>query len=163
MATFSAVPAVVNYLYTTFTAAVTLGGASPAVTIRVGPALGAFSPRVLWLAMDDPYGTQPSTPAGASSTQEWVGMPARQKNEDLIIDCCAESWSGSTDTVTAMNDAYTITAAVETLLLTDVGLGGQVLFQNPGVTNSQLRWHQGEGGAAAQVLFQITAKARLGN
>lgn len=163
MADYSCVPAVVTYLVNTFTAASTLGAASPPVVVRTGPQLGSFAPLVLWVAIDDPYGTQGGVPAGAHSEQEWAGMPARLRNEVVDIYCCAEAWSGGTDTLTAMNAAYGITAAVETLLLADVGLGGNVLFEFPGFTGADLRWHQGDGGCAAQVLFRIAVKARLGH
>lgn len=161
----SVVPAVINYMVTTFTAANTLGAATPPVSIRLGPFLTqAFSQLTLWVGIDDPYGTQPGTPTGAVHDQVQVGMPSGWRDETASIFCCAEAWSGSTDTLTALNAAYGILAAAENVLRINVGLGDSTgrRWQFPGVTGGTLRWHQGEGGAAAQVLFRVDYKARIG-
>jgi len=164
MPSTSQVPAVIGYLIDTFTAAATLGAASPAVSIRCGPELsGDFSQFALFVGVDDPtLIEQGSPPTGATSNQTWVGMGARTRDEDLSIYCTAEAWSGDTGIRAAMDAVYGIVAAVETLLLADVYMGGFALFEAPGSTGHTLKWQQGEGGLAAHVSFRIDAKARLG-
>jgi hypothetical protein len=159
MAATSQVPTVIGYLVDTFTAAATLGAATPPVSVRCGPQLsGDFSQLALFVGVDDP--TQ-STPTAATSDQTWVGMGARARDEQLSVFCTAEAWSGETTTRDAMDAVYGIVAAVETLLLADVYMGGLALFEAPGSTGHTLKWQQGEGGLAAHVSFRIDVKARL--
>ena len=159
----SQVPNVIGYLIDTFTAAATLGQATPAVSVRCGPELsGDFSQLVLFVGVDDPTSLEQGTPpTGATSEQVWVGMGARARDEDLSVYCTAEAWSGDTGTRVAMVAAYGIVAAAEAVLLADVSMGGLALYQAPGSTGHALRWQQGEGGLAAHVTFRIAAKARL--
>lgn len=159
----SQVPAVIGYLIDTFTAAATLGQATPPVSVRCGPELsGDFTQLTLFVGVDDPTSLeQGSPPTGATSDQAWVGMGARARDEDLTVYCTAEAWSGDTGTRAAMNAAYGVVAAAEALLLADVSMGGLALYQAPGSTGHTLKWQQGEGGLAAHVTFRISAKARL--
>jgi hypothetical protein len=50
------------------------------------------------------------------------------------------------------------------VLRVNVGLGDTTgrRWQFPGFTGTELRWHQGDGGAAAQVLFRVEFSARIG-
>jgi hypothetical protein len=165
MAATSQVPTVIGYLVDTFTAAATLGTATPAVAVRCGPALsGDFSLLSLSIGVEDPATVENGdTVNGASSDQTWVGMGARTRDEDLVVFCVAEAWTGdSGDTRAAMVAVYGILAAVENLLGADTYLGGLSLFQNPGSTGHTLKWRQGQGGLAAFVPFRIAVKSRLG-
>jgi hypothetical protein len=159
----SAVPSVIGYLIDTFTAASTLGAASPPVTVFCGPQLsGDFALLALYVGVDDPtFAATGSAVTGAESNQTWVGMGARARDEQLSVFCTAEAWSGETTTRAAMTAVYGIVAAVETILRADVYMGGLALFEAPGSTGHTLKWQQGEGGLAAHVSFRIDAKARL--
>lgn len=153
----SVVPAVLDYLVTTFQAASTLSG----VTVYDGPVTTAAAPqRVLWVGLQDPDSA--AAPVGAESQQEWVGLGARQRNELLTVHCVAEAWGGATD-VKAMRDAaYNIVAAVEVILQADPTFGGLVLHTDNTAVTRQLRQNNTSAGQVARVYFSIKAKARIG-
>jgi hypothetical protein len=157
----SRVPAVVDYLVAAFTAATTLGGASPPVAVYDGPvATRAPEQLLLWVGLGDP--DSGGMEVGAESTQEWVGAGSVHRNEHITVHCAAESWSGGTDVRTERLAAFAIVAAVEDILRRDASLGGLVLFVNPGVTDLELSQNNTNTGAIARVAFTITAKARIG-
>ncbi len=157
----SRVPDVIDYLVAAFTAAATLGAATPPVAVYDGPiATRAPEQLILWVGLRDPDSEEMET--GAESTQEMVGQGGVHRNEHLTIPCAAESWSGGTDIRTERLAAYAIVAAVEDLLRRDASLGGLVLFVDPGVTDSELTQNNTNTGAIARVAFNITAKARIG-
>lgn len=156
----SRVPAVIGWLVDTFTTDPTLGGASPAVRVGCGIDMtGVFSPLVLWVGLDNPN-PQDLVLTGATSTQVRAGY-GTNKDEALIVYCCAEAWSGDTDTRTALTAVYGIVAAAETIVRANPTLGGYAMLADPGTTGYSLLWHQGEGGAAARVQFQIAANAAV--
>lgn len=157
----SRVPAVVDYLVTAFTAASTLGAASPPVAVYDGPVTTrAPEQLLLWVGLDDPDSDGMAT--GAESTQEWVGQGGIHRNEYITVHCAAESWSGGTGIRAERLAAFAIVAAVEDLLRRDASLGGLVLFVDPGVTDLELSQNNTPDGAIARVAFKVTAKARIG-
>lgn len=161
-------PTLVTYLVDRWRALSTLGTATPPVSVFLGPELSeGFATLALWVALDDPqsfqFGQSPGEMVGVLSTQEWASMPAGPRDEHLTIQCLAEAWSGDTDTRTAMLNAYSIVAAAENDLRSDVSLGGGFQFQLPGSTNHRMRWHQGDGGAACRIGFDVDVFARIGS
>lgn len=161
MTTTTRVPAVIDYLVNTFTAAATIGAATPPVAVYDGPVTtGAPSQLVLWVGLQDPDAV--TAPVGAESQEEWVGLGARQRNEYLTVHCVAEAWAGGTDVRSVRVAAYDIVAAVEVILQADPTLGGLVLFTDPTMPQRQLRQNNTEAGQLARVYFQIKAKARIG-
>lgn len=157
----SRVPAVIDYLVTAFTAATTLGAATPPVAVYDGPVVTrAPEQLLLWVGLADP--DSDGMEVGAESTQEWVGAGSLHRNEYITIPCAAESWSGGTDIRTERLAAFAIVAAAEDVLRRDPTLGGLVLFVNPGATDLELSQNNTPNGAIARVAFKITAKARIG-
>lgn len=148
----SRVPSVLDYLVATFTAAATLGAATPPVTVYDGPATTEDAAQlVLWVGLDDPDAD--GAPLAAESTRQWAGLASQ--SESIVVYCAAEAWSGA-DSVSAYRvAAYGIVAAVETLVRADTtGFGGNGMAANPGVTGAQLRQNNASG-AQARVTFQI--------
>lgn len=154
-------PAVIDYLVSTFQNASTLGQADPPVAVYDGPTTtGEAAQQVLWVGMLDPDTV--GAPIGAESQQEWVGVGARQRNEYVTIHCVAEAWSGSTDVQSVRQAAFDIVAAVEVLLQADPTLGGLVLFTDPTMPQRQLRQNNTQAGQLARIWFSVKAKARIG-
>lgn len=148
----SRVPSVLDYLVATFTAAATLGAATPPVTVYDGPATTGDSERlVLWVGLDDPDGA--GAPLAAESTRQWAGLGGQ--SESIVVYCAAEAWSGESSVSAYRTAAYAIVAAVEALVRADAtGFGGNEMVANPGVTGAQLRQNNASG-AQARVTFQI--------
>lgn len=160
----SSVPSVIAALVSLFTSAATLGQATPPVTVYDGPQTTEDAPPlILWVGLDDPDNPD-AAPLAASSQQEWAGIGKRGRNETVVVECVAYAWSGLDDIAGARTAAYGIMAAVETVMqATDSsGLGGNILFPDPGVTGGTLRQNNTTKGAVAQVGFQIILKARIG-
>lgn len=156
----SAVPAVIDYLVTTFTASAALGGATPAVTVYDGPAVTDESSQLeLFVGVDDP--DAPGAPTAATATQAWVGSGTRVRDEMFDVHLTAVAWSGDTDMRTTRVAAMGIVAAVETVVRADASLGGLVLMVNPGVTGVTLRQNQVAAGVVASVSFAISCHARI--
>jgi len=154
----SKVPAVIDYLVTTFTAATTLGAATPPVAVYDGPLVTQEPAQLLlFVGIDDPDSDE--APTSASSEQSWASLGKQAKNEQVTVFCTAESWGGDTDVKAIRTTAYGIVAAVEDLLRADVMLGG--LFQFGQVTGLTLRQNQTTQGAVARVTFQIEGQARI--
>lgn len=166
MASTSQMPVVIGYLLDTFAASNTLGAATPPVAVFCGPEVTEnFSQLALWVGVDDPVAAENGDRVNAgTSDQEWAGIPARLRNETMSVFCIAEAWSGDIGTRAAMTSAYGIVAAVETILLANVGLGDSTgrTWQFPGSTSHEFSWAQGRGGIAAHVSFRIDAKVRIG-
>lgn len=155
----SKVPAVIDYLVATFTAAATLGQATPPVSVYDGPFLQQTPTTLnLYVGLSDPDADEP---VGANSEQTWAALGKQAIDEQLSVHCCAEAWSGDTALQPARVAAYQILAAVETIIRGDVMLGGLVLFCEPVAGGAELRQDQTDLGARVKVLFRIDAKARL--
>jgi hypothetical protein len=162
--TTSRIPAVLDYLVATFTAASTLGAATPPVTIIDGPAVNADpGPLALWVGCGD-IGL--AVTDAATATQQWAALGRQARDEQLTIFCTAQAWSGSDDIRVLRLAAAAIVAAVEDLVRNDSSLGGTVTVPgNAAVTNAT--WQQGPGlsgdrGMAVRITFEISAEARIG-
>jgi hypothetical protein len=164
--TTSRIPAVIDYLVNLFTAASTLGAATPPVSVIDGPQVNADpGPLALWVGVQnvDAGETVADT---ASSVQTWAGLGRMARNEELTVYCVAQAWSGSDDVRPLRLQAAAMVAACEDLVRNDASLGGIVSTPgNAAVTNQQ--WQQGPGlsgdrGMAVRITFEITAQARIG-
>ena len=156
----SKVPAIIDYLFTTFTNAATLGQANPPVTVYDGPqTTAAPSQLVLWVGLDDPD-TDQVAPSAAASEQEWAGLGKLGRNEISTIHCVAEAWTGADDIRGMRVAAFAIVAAVEDIVRSDP-FSGLALFPDPGVTGLELRQNNTQAGSQARVSFQIAFKSRL--
>lgn len=158
----SRLPALIDYLVTLFAADITLGQATPPVTIYDGPVTTALDPGLkLYVGLSDPDNTG-TEPAG-ETVQEWAAIGRRGRNETVTIHLCAEAWSGSDTIQTARLSATGIVSAVETLLQADVtSFGGNVLFPDPGITNLALSQGNSAIGGYARVAFDVIFKSRIG-
>jgi len=160
MTTTSRVPATIDYLVAAFTAASTLGAATPPVAVYDGPVLtDAPDQLILWVGMDDPNSGE--APIAAESDTEWAALGALAQNEEFTIHCVAEAWGGADQVRAIRLTAYGIVAAVETLLRADVSLGGTLPSGWARVTGSQLRQDNVQQGAIARVAFNINCRARI--
>jgi hypothetical protein len=158
--TTSRIPALIDYLVATFTAASTLGAANPPVAVYDGPQTTlAPAQLILWVGLDDPD-TDQAAPSAASSEQEWAGLGKQARNETSTIHCVAEAWTGADDIRSMRVAAFAIAAAVEDIVRTDP-FSGLALFPDPGVTGLELRQNNTQAGAQARVSFQIAFKSRL--
>jgi hypothetical protein len=156
----SKIPALIDYLVATFTAASTLGQASPPVAVYDGPQTTlAPAQLILWVGLDDPD-TDQAAPSAAAFEQEWAGLGKQARNEISTIHCVAEAWTGSDDISGMRAAAFGIVAAVENIVRTDP-FSGLALFPDPGVTGGELRQNNPTTGAQARVSFQIVFKSRL--
>jgi hypothetical protein len=151
------VPAIIDYLVNSFTAASTLGAAANPVTIIDGPEVFQYDGRALWVGVENLDEPAPET---ARSTQRWVGMGARAIDEDLSVACIAQGWGGDQKFRAARLDTAAIMSAVEDIIRNDPSLTALALWTN--VTDAV--WRQGttDKGAAVRLPFRITSKARIG-
>lgn len=117
--------------------------------------------QILWIGMDDP--DSPTAPIGGEFSQQFPGLGTRQRDDDGMIHCVAECWSGSSDVRSVRVEAFAIVAAVENLIRADATLGG-TLSAVAGwaqVLSGQLRQNNTQEGAVARVAFQVQYKARI--
>ena len=160
----SRLPALIDYLVTLFTAAGTLGAATPPVTIYDGPATTLLdAPLKLYVGWTDPE-TPPGTgEPGGDTQQTWAALGRLGRDEQVTIHCCAEAWTGVDDIRTARLSCTAITAAVETLMQNDsTQFGGNVLFPDPGLTNISLPQANTDHGALVRQTFDLTFRCRIG-
>jgi hypothetical protein len=153
----SRVPSVLDYLVATFTAAPSLGAATSPVAVYDGPVVTETPAQlILWVGLDDPDAD--GAVVAAESVREWAGLGGQ--SELITVHCAAAAWSGN-DPVSAMRAAaYSIVAAVETLVRADTsGFGGNAMLADPGVTASVLSQDTSPTGTQAVVSFQIVLKA----
>lgn len=157
----SRIPAAIDWLVATFTAAPTLGKADPPVLVLDGPTpeVNAAAPRLLWVGVDDVDADY--APTGATSTQTWRGLGRMHKDEQLSIPCVARAYTGESSLAVARGDAFGILAAAEDIVRAHADLGGTVLVTLQGITGVRLRQAPLTNGAVAEVAFVIDAKALI--
>ena len=155
------VPAVIDYLVSTFQASLALGANTPPVAVYDGPVTtGQPSQLVLWVGVNDPDSI--AAPIGAESEQAWAGLGARQRDEWITVHLVAEAWAGTTDVKAIRTAVFAIVAAVEVIMQADPTMGGLVQFTDPTMPQLQLRQNNTAAGQVARVMFSIKAKARIG-
>lgn len=164
MTTTSQIPAVTDWLVNAAQTSDALSG----VSVFDGPQVPAATQSmesVLWIGAD-PASLSEAT---GEADQMWPVMDnARTRDEDGVITCAAQHWSGDTTIATHRNGAAAIVAAVELLLRGtprvggpgDATMGGLVMWS--GVAGPYA-WYprQVANGALVLVTFKITYRARL--
>jgi hypothetical protein len=158
----SRVPALLDYLFTLFNTAATIGQATPAVTVFDGPPTTEQDPALaLFVGLSDPDNTAPE-PA-AESQQDWSAMGRLGRNETITIHCCAQAWAGTDPVQSQRVAAYGIVAAVEAVMQADsTQFGGNVLYPSPGITALALTQNNTPQGAIARVAFDLVFTSRIG-
>ena len=158
----SRVPALIDYLYNLFSTDPTIGTATPPVTVYDGPVTtGLDAPLKLFVGLTDP--DNPAAEPAGDSVQSWAALGRRGRDEQVTIHCCAEAWSGVDDVKTLRVAVYGIVSAVETLMQADTTqLGGNVLFPDPGLTQTALLQNNTTTGVIARVTFDLIFKSRIG-
>jgi hypothetical protein len=164
MTTTSLVPAVIDYLFAKAKASSLLGAGGVSVFDGVQPPAATQSlPKVLWIGAD------PTQPDGvfADGAQSWQVMDhARTKDEDSVVTCSAQDWSGDPSVKVHRDGAAAIVAGVELLLRGDgntgpgdAKMGGLVLWS--GVDVGRWETRQVAGGVAVLVVFTVIYRGRL--
>jgi hypothetical protein len=158
----SRVPALIDYLVTAFTAAPTLGAATPPVSVFDGPPTTADpAPLALHVGMDDLFSDQ--APTSATSDQIRQGL-AQKRQETVTVHCAAVAWAGTDDMRTVRQSAFAILAAAEDIIrLNNDGFGGNAGAALPGVSGIALQQNNTAQGAVAQVTFQVTFISFIGS
>jgi hypothetical protein len=158
----SRVPALLDYLFALFNSSVTIGLATPPVTVFDGPPTTEMDPALaLFVGLSDPdnAGLEPA----AESVQSWGALGRLGRNEDIVIHCCAQAWAGTDPVQSQRVAAFGIVAAVETLMQADsTQFGGNILYPKPGVTTLALTQNNTAQGAIARVAFDLTFNSRIG-
>jgi len=160
--TTSRLPALIDYLVNAFTAAATLGAATPPVSVFDGPATTADpAPLALHVGVDDGFGEGP--PISATSEQLRTGL-AQKRQETVTIHCAAIAWAGTDDMKTVRTAAFAILAAAEDLIrANNDGFGGNAGGAVPGVSGITLTQNNTSQGAIAQVAFTVTFLSFIGS
>lgn len=149
MTTTSRIPAVIDALVSTLTAAL------PNVSVFDGPFIDT---------PDGDYVTVGWTPDGETTTgsQVWAGLGAKARDETIDVPCYCDSFSGSTTVSTRRNAAFALLSAAENAVRSDPTLGGAVL--NPGwaeIGSYSERQEQTDAGVAVGVVFHVLVKTRI--
>lgn len=156
-------PALLDHFIALFAGDVTLGQATPPVTVFDGPNPAATGlptsldpPLKLYVGLTDP--DSDSIQAAVTFTQARADMGTATRDETTTVYCCAEAWSGD-DTMSSQRHAVVaIVAAVETLVRADNAVGG-LGYQSPGVTAGELQQNDANPGAIARIPFTITVRS----
>jgi hypothetical protein len=158
--TTSRIGPLIDYLVATFTAATTLGAATPPVLVFDGPVVTAAPAQLaLYVGVDDVFTDQ--APISATSEQVRQGL-AQKKQETVTIHCAAVAWAGTDDSRTVRQQAFAILAAVEDLIRGNTdGFGGNAGAALPGVSGIGLQQSTADG-STAQVAFTITFLSFIG-
>jgi hypothetical protein len=156
----SRVPALIDYLFNAFTAAPTIGQASPAVSVFDGPPVTAEpAPLALYVGVDDVFSD--SAPTSATSDQARMGA-GRGRQETAVIHCAAVAWSGADGLRTVRVAAFGILAAAEDLIRANSDrFGGYADQGSPGVSGVTVQ-QASAGGSTVQVAFSITFISFIG-
>jgi hypothetical protein len=152
----SQVPALIDALVTNATAAL------PTTTVYDGFGISDDPGDFLMVGVEDPDLQGAATSAQFAQVPATMG-PARTRDETGSVTCAALSWNGDGDQKAARDAAFTIVAAVESMLRNDpsqgLGPGGYFVVQFGGT--GTLTQQQDDNGALALVIFTVTYRARI--
>ncbi|RPE44162.1 hypothetical protein EDD90_7392 [Streptomyces sp. Ag109_O5-1] len=96
----------------------------------------------------------------ATAQQEWAGLGAKKKNEDITVTCAVLVQRGSTDVRACRVRTYEVLAAVESVLRADPSLG----FPTPtvcAVTEHAFHPEQTPDGIQGRLPFTVTCTTRI--
>jgi hypothetical protein len=155
----SRAPALIDWLVSAFTAAATLGQATPPVTVFDGPPTTDLDPFLkLYVGLTDP--DNEAIEAAATFTQSRSDMGGLTRDEISEIHCCAEAWSGTDDLPPVRHAAAAIVAAAEIIVRSDTTqFGGNAALAAPGVATGDLLQNNTTKGAIARIPFSIIFKS----
>ena len=91
--------------------------------------------------------------------QEWAGMPAIHRYEDIILKNVLYSWTGELTADTPWASLATYWSQIESAVMADISIGGSVLWG--GVQIDGIDHLNAETGVALKARFTLTAKARI--
>ncbi|KUH38386.1 MULTISPECIES: hypothetical protein [Streptomyces] len=152
----SAVPAAIDALLAILRAAPALAD----VDIIDGPPTGDMSAADIVAV-----GWQPDGEDAVSLVQEFAYAGARRRDEEFVISCWLESWTGDSDVASRRTRAFELLAVVEDALrASDAApeaptLGGAVLWAH--LTAGTLRQVNTDQGVRVGVAFSVACRARI--
>lgn len=157
----SSIPRAIDGLVAMCQAVTGTGGLLDGVTIVDGPAVTQPSEQVLLYIGDSPI----SGGAGAFGTQDFITLPARERDESYSIYCTAYSRSGDTLIKPERDRAFAVMAAVEKLVRpgysgSDITLGGAVSWCS---VSGRIMYAPGQSqsGAVVRLTFEVVCRERL--
>lgn len=161
----SALPAVIDYLVDRFTAAGTLGAATPPVPVYDGPQ--ALDPgqvvQALYVAVDNPGMGDDSSqgPVAAEFAWRWASLGAKTRYEQISVPCTAVHIDAGGSLRTARDGCMSLFAAADAVIVPgDLTLGGLVVVVT-GMTRGELRTEQFDVGAVAWLTFVVEVQSRI--
>lgn len=97
------------------------------------------------------------------TTQRWMGLGAKTRDEEINIVCAVGSSSGNAETSMKprRDRVWEMLTAVEAALRTDPGLANFVTGGGAAVTDVALRYPANTQGLAATVVFTINMPVRI--
>lgn len=152
----SAVPAAIDALLAILRAAPALAG----VEVIDGPPTGDMSAADLVAV-----GWQPDDGEAATLAQNFAYAGARRRDEEFVISCWLESWTGDSDVAARRTRAFELLAVVEDALrASDVApeaptLGGTVLWAQ--LSAGSLRQSFTDQGVKAGIAWSVACRARI--
>lgn len=157
----SSIPRAIDGLLALCTAQAGTGGLLDGVTIVDGPPITPPSEQVLLFIGESPV----AGGAGAFGTQDFVTLPARERDETYSIYCTAYSRSGDTAIKPERDRAFAVMAAVEKLVRptypgSDITLGGAVMWCS---VSGRITYFpaQSSSGAVVRLTWEVICRERL--
>lgn len=97
-----------------------------------------------------------------SASQAWAQIgQGGDRDQEGVVNCVAQAWSGDTTQKSARDAAYALTQLVEAAVRDDYTLGvPQLLWATYG-GDERLDFQQDDAGVRARVYFQVGFRARL--
>lgn len=151
----SQVPALISAVIATLTADPGMAG----VQVIDGPLISAQQQATDWVCIGydgDPEGEMEA----ASATQEWAGLGAKRKDEDISLICAVVSGRGDNNVAAARSRAYVLLGVVEDILRADPSLGfdpPSVFEMSAGVLYQELT----TAGIQARIPFTVSGRTRI--
>lgn len=151
----SQVPALISAVVTALSADPGMAG----VLVNDGPIVTAQQAGTDWVFVGydgDPQGEMEA----ASATQEWAGLGAKRKDEQIDLVCAVVAGRGDTNVAAARSRAYVLLGVVEDILRADPSLG----FDPPTVFEMSagvLYQEQTTGGIQARIPFTVSGRTRI--
>jgi hypothetical protein len=148
--TSSSIPAALDALYSSFVASNSLAG----VQITDGAPMTDLASDFItvgWTPYDD---------AAAASQQVPAQLGQLRRQEEFVINCYADSYSGDASTSTRRARVFALVDACDAVLVADPTLGG-ALTQYALLTSVDLRQERSERGLSIGAVFRITCRTRI--
>lgn len=148
----TAFPSVVANLITNLKAASALAN----VRIFDGIEIDSSYPGDFIVVGDD--GTEDGDVSAGAGTQQYLELGNLRQFEDASVNCLLASWSGGTSISARRVRAFEILSAVDTVIRSDVSLGGACLYST--IESWQPAYRQTDAGAVVLISFTVSYRAR---